>query len=50
VREEAAKLELTGVREGFLSRHLFEGPDRASRTIIERCEVVDKVSNSAEHE
>ena len=50
MRGEAAKLEQTGVRGGVLSRHLCEGPERASMTIIQRSRVVDKVSNSAGHE
>ena len=44
------KLIQTGVRGGVLSRHLYEEPERASMTIIERSKVVDKVSNSAGHE
>ena len=47
---EAVKLVQTGARGGVLSRHLCEEPERASMTIKERCEVVDKVSNSAGHE
>ena len=50
MRREAAKLDQTGVREGVLSGHLCEEPERASMTIIERFGVVDKVSNSAGHE
>ena len=47
---ETAKDIQTGVRRGVRCGHLYEEPDRANMTIIERSEVIDKVSNGAGHE